>query len=323
MHRLLAILPLLTSFSPPLQRCHRARRAITPKAATEDLAALKVPQLKALLKERGLKVSGKKQELIDRLEEHAAAEAPKPPAPTPRVTPGSVPDAQLAETIVDLLVTEILEARRQNSTINPDTLASKREALLARGGTALEEVAQRRLAAAPHDTELAGAVALVRGFQRAEFQLRSRDAMREILRAATLGSAQLDDCFEKLSKEGRLDGPFARYVEELEQQQKAKPGDGLLDRVLVIVRDRVKAEGGASKELRVLARALRCSDEDETREFLSKEFSISLDFAARFEAYVEAAAAFADSSEDGGGASLQGIGRVREVVGELRRQMPV
>ena len=50
--------------------------------------------------------------------------------------------------------------------------------------------------------------------------------MREILRAATLGSAQLDDCFEKLSKEGRLDGPFARYVEELEQQQKAKPGDG-------------------------------------------------------------------------------------------------
>ena len=147
--------------------------------------------------------------------------------------------------------------------------------------------------------------------------------MREILRAATLGSAQLDDCFEKLSKEGRLDGPFGRYVEELEQQQKAKPGDGLLDRVLDIVRDRVKAEGGASKELRVLARALRCADEAETREFLSKEFSISLDFAARFEAYVEAAAAFADGAEDGGGASLAGIGRVREVVGELRRAMPV
>jgi len=34
--------------------------------------------------------------------------------------------------------------------------------------------------------------------------------------------------------------------------------------VLVIVRDRVKAEGGASKELRVLARALRCADEAET-----------------------------------------------------------
>ena len=146
--------------------------------------------------------------------------------------------------------------------------------------------------------------------------------MREILRAATLGSAQLDDCFEKLSKEGRLDGPFGRYVEELEQQQKAKPGDGLLDRVLVIVRDRVKAEGGASKELRVLARALRCADEDETREFLSKEFSISLDFAARFEAYVEAAAAFADGAEDGA-QSLAGIDRVQSVVGELRREMPV
>ena len=312
---------LVYSFVKPLQRC--PRRAIQVANAAEDLAALKIADLKVLLKERGLKLSGKKAELIDRLREQAAAEAPKPPAPTPRITPGNVPDAQLAETIVDLLMTEILEARRSNTTINPDTLASKREALLARGGTALEEVATRRLAAAPHDTELAGAVALVRGFQRAEFQLRSRDAMREILRAATLGSAQLDDCFEKLSKEGRLDGPFARYVEELEQQPKAKPGDGLLDRVLVIVRDRVKAEGGASKELRVLARALRCSDEDETREFLSKEFSISLDFAARFESYVEAAAAFADSSEEGGGASLQGIGRVQSVVGELRRQMPV
>jgi hypothetical protein len=227
MHRLIALLKILyvSSFLAPLQRC--SLRGL--KAANQDLASLKVPQLKALLKERGLKVSGKKQDLIDRLREHAAAEAPKPPpAPTPRITQGSVPDPQLAETIVDLLVTEILEARRSNTTINPDTLASKREALLARGGTALEEVAQRRLAAAPHDTELAGAVALVRGFQRAEFQLRSRDAMREILRAATLGSAQLDDCFEKLSKEGRLDGPFARYVEELEQQQKAKPGDGLL-----------------------------------------------------------------------------------------------
>ena len=65
------------------------------------------------------------------------------------------------------------------------------------------------------------------------------------------------------------------------------------------------------------------STQAETREFLSKEFSISLDFAARFEAYVEAAAAFADGAEDGGGASLQGIDRVREVVGELRRAMPV
>ena len=92
--------------------------------------------------------------------------------------------------------------------------------------------------------------------------------------------------------------------------------------MLVIVRDRVKAEGGASKELRVLARALRCSDENETREFLSKEFSISLDFAARFEAYVEAAAAFADGAEDGA-QSLAGIDRVQSVVRELRRAMPV
>ena len=110
MHRLIALLKILyvSSFLAPLQRC--SLRGL--KAAAEDLHSLKVPQLKQLLKERGLKVSGKKQELIDRLREHAAAEAPKPPpAPTPRVTPGSVPDPQLAETIVDLLVTEILEAR--------------------------------------------------------------------------------------------------------------------------------------------------------------------------------------------------------------------
>ena len=64
------------------------------------------------------------------------------------------------------------------------------------------------------------------------------------------------------------------------------------------------------------------STQAETREFLSKEFSISLDFAARFEAYVEAAAAFADGAEDGA-QSLAGIDRVQSVVGELRREMPV
>ena len=130
MHRLLAILPLLTSsFLAPLQRC---RRAIAPKAATEDLARLKVPQLKALLKGTRPESQRRRQELIDRLEEHAAPKRPnRHQHQRPRVTQGSVPDAQLAETIVDLLVTEILEARRSNTTINPDTLASKREALLA------------------------------------------------------------------------------------------------------------------------------------------------------------------------------------------------
>ena len=86
MHRLITLLHILSAsaFLAPLQRC--SLRGL--KAANEDLAALKVPQLKALLKERGLKVGEKKQELIDRLEEHAAAEAPKPP---PAPTPGSPP----------------------------------------------------------------------------------------------------------------------------------------------------------------------------------------------------------------------------------------
>jgi len=334
LHHLIALLPLLSSFTAPvLHNSHPRRRATIRQAANGDLAALKKAELVARCKALRLKVSGTKAVLIDRLQEHDAENAAPPPMarpeasapePTmPRAAPSTTPDPQLAETIVDLLVTEILQARRTNETIDPETLASKREALLARGGAAVEEVAARRLAAAPHDTELAGAVALVRGFQRAEFQLRSRDAMREVLRAATLGSAQLDACFEDLAAAGRLDAPFGRYVEDLEAQQKAKPGDGLLDRVLGIVRDRVLAESGASRELKVLARALRCGDAAETRAFLAKEFSTSLDFAARFEAYVGAAADFAEGAEDGSGASLAGVDRVRDVVGELRRAMPV
>ena len=53
MHRLIALLHILSAsaFLAPLQRC--GLRGL--KAAAEDLASLKVPQLKALLKERGLK----------------------------------------------------------------------------------------------------------------------------------------------------------------------------------------------------------------------------------------------------------------------------
>ena len=52
----------------------------------------------------------------------------------------------------------------------------------------------------------------------------------------------------------------------------------------------------------------RCAahEAETAAKFLAKESSAG--FAARFEAYVEAAAAFADGAEDGGGASLQGIG---------------
>ena len=42
-----------------------------PVATTESYDAMKVPELKALLKERGLKVGGKKAELVARLREAA------------------------------------------------------------------------------------------------------------------------------------------------------------------------------------------------------------------------------------------------------------
>lgn len=45
--------------------------------SSESMAALKVADLKVLLKKRGLKVSGKKAELIDRLREQSATEAPE------------------------------------------------------------------------------------------------------------------------------------------------------------------------------------------------------------------------------------------------------
>ena len=42
-----------------------------PVATTESYDAMKVPELKALLKEKGLKVGGKKAELVARLREAA------------------------------------------------------------------------------------------------------------------------------------------------------------------------------------------------------------------------------------------------------------
>ena len=46
-------------------------RLAVPVATTESYDAMKVPELKALLKERGLKVGGKKAELVARLREAA------------------------------------------------------------------------------------------------------------------------------------------------------------------------------------------------------------------------------------------------------------
>ena len=83
-----------------------------------------------------------------------------------------------------------------------------------------------------------------------------------------------------------------------------------------------KAERGpaVTPELRCLARALRCDGDDATRAFLRKEFASSLEFAQRFEAYVDSAVAY---SGEGDAPSLAGVDRVQRVVRELRGEMPV
>lgn len=63
--------------------------------SSEDLFKLKVPELKAMLRERGLKVSGKKAELVERLLGSTPFRAPKEEASTETATwPSSFPEAQ-------------------------------------------------------------------------------------------------------------------------------------------------------------------------------------------------------------------------------------
>ena len=337
-------------------------------AESDDLGKLLKAELVTLCREQGLKVSGTKAVLIERLRTLAAAQeaeeaaarvaarrteatreaaqqmraeddegaaagfgaaAAAAAAPTLAAS-AEARDPQLVEASIDLLITEV--AALEPSAVTPDLLASKKEQLLAKEGAVLDAVAQRRLAAAPRDERLAGAIALVKGFARMEQQLRSRDSMREVLRAATLGGDALDRCFSALAGDGRLDGPLGAYVDDLIAQQAPKGGEGLLDKVLVIVKDRIGAEKhvAANDELRCLATALRCRDDAATLAFLSDRLATSIDFATRFEAYVADAQAFLEANRGAGDADpvadearLAGVRKIRDFVSEIRRAMPV
>ena len=107
-----------------------------------------------------------------------------------------------------------------------------------------------------------------------------------------------------------------------------KGGGALLDRVLEIVRDRIKAEDQmrGNDELRCLAAALRCADDAATLAFLQDQLATSLDFAARFDAYVADAALFLESSgaaTSADEARLDRVRAIRDFVVEIRRGMPV
>ena len=353
--QLLVALAAAHAFVPRQQ----PRASLPLRAAADGLASLKKPALVALCRERGLKVSGTKAVLVERLagaEAEAAAPSAPPPAPAatsaapppplPSAPPSAAPpprpaaeparslgaaferggDPQLVEASIDLLLGEV--AALEPSAVTPAMLAAKREQLLADEGRVLDAVAARRLAADPTDERVVGAVALVKGFARMEQQLRSRETMRDVLRAATLGDHAVDGCFSELARDGRLDGPLKRYVDDLIAQQAPKGGGALLDRVLEIVRDRIKAEDQmrGNDELRCLAAALRCADDAATLAFLQDQLATSLDFAARFDAYVADAALFLESSgaaTSADEARLDRVRAIRDFVVEIRRGMPV
>ena len=117
-------------------------------------------------------------------------------------------------------------------------------------------------------------------------------------------------------------------AQQARRQPLSRPPGALLDRVLEIVRDRIKAEDQmrGNDELRCLAAALRCADDAATLAFLQDQLATSLDFAARFDAYVADAALFLESSgaaTSADEARLDRVRAIRDFVVEIRRGMPV
>ncbi|KAH8093666.1 hypothetical protein JL720_4816 [Aureococcus anophagefferens] len=307
--QLLVALAAAHAFVPRQQ----PRASLPLRAAADDLASLKKPALVALCRERGLKVSGTKAALLERLagaEDEAAAPAATsatpaatsaaPPPPRPSAPPSAAPrappraaarreprpaslgaaferggDPQLVEASIDLLLGEV--AALEPSAVAPAMLARREQ--LPPAGRALDAVAARRLAADPTDERVVGAVALVKGFARMEQQLR-------------------------LARDGRLDGPLKRYVDDLIAQQAPKGGGAAAGRDR---RDRIKAED-----------QMRGNDEPDQLATSST--------SPRFDAYVADAALFLESSgaaTSADEARLDRVRAIRDFVVEIRRGMPV
>ena len=74
-------------FAGAASRCKSSQRLRTLAASRADLEGLTVPVLKDRLRAQGLKVGGKKQELVERLLESAPAPVPAAPAPVKQTKP--------------------------------------------------------------------------------------------------------------------------------------------------------------------------------------------------------------------------------------------
>ena len=255
-----------------------------------------------------------------------AARAPALPSLPSLADSAEARDPRLRDAAADKLLTDVAAA---GGAVDPGVLAAARAALLSDGGASFRAVAGRRVTAAPHDEALAGAVALITGYLRAERALVARDSMRTVLRAATEGPSAFDAAFAALSRAGRLDDALDAYVDDLLGDVAGRDAErGDLPKVLKLVKDRVEAERrvAADADLRILAAALRCADDGAVAALLVRELGQSLEAATTFEAYVADAAAYLENAgarTPDDRARLERVAAIRSVVATLRADMPV
>lgn len=293
------------------------------------LMALKKKELVELCRSAGLKVSGTKAELVERLvgancsdgRIEEVGEAASVPEVSARPS-GSV--SVDAEVEIGAFVDEIAGA----TNVDPEKLASKSSLLLVEDGEVFDRVCQQRLLRSPNDASLKGAIALLRGYVSAELKLQARDTVRYVLRIAIEAPHDMDRCFKMLSDAGKLNAALLAYVDELlSQQQHAAQRDSasLLSKVLIIVKDRIEAERHVahSEELRTLAEAIRFKDPTQRRDYLQSALASSLDFAQRFESYVREATSYVDQNKVSTQLDADAIRNVYVLVTEIRAKMPV
>jgi len=353
-----------------IYRKHRAfvRRRVFEVDEATSLIARPKKELVDMCRQARLKVSGTKAELVDRILAH---EQEKVETESSSISLPGVKDedltqekdkfssprreSELAEAAIDLLVTELV-AIGAPEKIDPVILTTKTDALLAEGGAVFERVRKRRLAVST-DPVLRGTFALLQGFVAGHQRTRSRDAVRYMLRAATDSSQAIDKAFEDLRDAGKLDKPLQDYVSGLLRDKKLRNGpdaltdnpneetDDLLSKVLLILSDRIQAELKVATQatdpdcFRTLARAMQIPD-DRRQDYLKEKLSTSLDFALRFEKYVDDALAYVQEQEHNGvpvnidtlfdskppsltRAQCQAIREIQRLVVQIRSSMPL
>lgn len=291
-----------------------------------ELMALKKAELVQMCRENGLKVSGNKAELVERLvtiDVPSPPPPPPPPMPTTETVATEVSDDEQIENLIDDISVD-------PSAVDPALLISKSSYLLKENGALFERICTRRLAEQANNNVVA-AVSLLRGYVAAELKLQARDGVRYVLKTAVgeANDGNIDKCFKLMSDAGKLNPALLSYVEDLLNQQEhaaQRDSGSMLTKVLTIIKDRIEAENMAaqSDELRTLAEAIRIQDPRQRRDYLETKLNTSLDFAQRFEAYMTNAANFLDQGNPiSAHVDAEAIKDINVLVSELRKTMPV